>query len=822
MARWYGTDERSHSIDDRKTSSGSASSGTYDVDSKRRGRFAASQPVVLSEIFSDDKHRMPLRLQHSLSTVLITWLFIVSLTLSFSECVSLSASLVFAVVACVVAAIVQVCSLNGVSNFVLRLVGIATLLLNALAALLLPSFRAGLFSFCNQLIMRFDDVFNAYVPLFPAASSAGGDWVFSVLMGILLAFCIWELLANRLIVILTIVVFALSGMACWLDTGENVLAVALSVAAWFASWRLILGNRLVRISSVISAVLLSVVFVGVAIGVSSLYQPSQVTNQVRGAFIAGVDTLRYGDDSLPEGDLSTAASLSASDEARLDVAYRGSRTDDLYLRGFVGADLTSTTWMPLSHSSYEGTWTGMYSWLNARDFDPQAQRAAFDDEVDARMNTTTPTTPVDIQVTGADRKYVYAPTTTRTLTGASVDDAIDGPLWALGLRGPDSYSLQVDEVVSSADSVVTPSWLLATDTGEDDTVSYSGSEAVYRAFVYENYLGLSDEDRALMEKLFYDRTTWNVEDPSASVVISRVRVMLSTLATYTDTPQNVPAGVDFASWFLEGQREGNSAYFATAAVLAFREQGIPARYVEGYRASVTDATPGEDGVEHLSLTSADAHAWVEVYLDGIGWSPVEVSPGFYRQPYRADTIIEVNQNTADESSSNSEPAGALGGDVDTSQTDDENDGSPVMRIAVHILFILAALVVVLAAVFAGLEIRRNRKRTRLLADGRSDDQNVAVPALYDQLTLMAEAAGVAFDPARPRDGAEGFSRVFSSVTTEEYERIIELVQRSVFGRKILKPFEMRALRSFNVRIVDDMRPPSGLKEKLLWRYRYLR
>lgn len=31
----------------------------------------------------------------------------------------------------------------------------------------------------------------------------------------------------------------------------------------------------------------------------------------------------------------------------------------------------------------------------------------------------------------------------------------------------------------------------------------------------------------------------------------------------------------------------------------------------------------------VSLTGQDAHAWVEVYFDGVGWLPVDVTPGYY-------------------------------------------------------------------------------------------------------------------------------------------------------------------------------------------------
>ena len=67
--------------------------------------------------------------------------------------------------------------------------------------------------------------------------------------------------------------------------------------------------------------------------------------------------------------------------------------------------------------------------------------------------------------------------------------------------------------------------------------------------------------------------------------------------------------------------------YASAAVEAFRVHGIPARYVEGYYISAGDIAGSKDG--KTTVTGSNAHAWVEVYFDGIGWLPVDVTPGYY-------------------------------------------------------------------------------------------------------------------------------------------------------------------------------------------------
>ena len=88
--------------------------------------------------------------------------------------------------------------------------------------------------------------------------------------------------------------------------------------------------------------------------------------------------------------------------------------------------------------------------------------------------------------------------------------------------------------------------------------------------------------------------------------------------------RRLDAEADVAVSFLESYREGICQHYATAATAMYRALGIPARYVTGF---VGDVQAGKT----VSVTTKQAHAWVEVYLDGMGWVQVEVTgDGFFR------------------------------------------------------------------------------------------------------------------------------------------------------------------------------------------------
>ncbi len=93
--------------------------------------------------------------------------------------------------------------------------------------------------------------------------------------------------------------------------------------------------------------------------------------------------------------------------------------------------------------------------------------------------------------------------------------------------------------------------------------------------------------------------------------------------TYTITPGSIPEGKDVVEYFLFESKQGYCTYFATAAAILGRCVGIPTRFVQGY---LLDAgRVGNFGSYHVK--EAQAHAWLEGYIEGVGWLTFEPTPG---------------------------------------------------------------------------------------------------------------------------------------------------------------------------------------------------
>lgn len=97
-------------------------------------------------------------------------------------------------------------------------------------------------------------------------------------------------------------------------------------------------------------------------------------------------------------------------------------------------------------------------------------------------------------------------------------------------------------------------------------------------------------------------------------------------AEYTMTPGWAPLNEDIVEYFLFDSGRGYCEHFAAAATLMYRLYGIPARYASGYMVQPDAFEQQELGSWKAVVTDREAHAWVEIFLEDYGWTPVEVTP----------------------------------------------------------------------------------------------------------------------------------------------------------------------------------------------------
>jgi transglutaminase-like putative cysteine protease len=202
-------------------------------------------------------------------------------------------------------------------------------------------------------------------------------------------------------------------------------------------------------------------------------------------------------------------------------------------------------------------------------------------------------------------------------------------------------------------------------------------------------------------------------------------------------------------------KRGYCEQYAGAMAVMVRAAGVPARVALGY-------TPGEvqrDGGR--LITSSDAHAWVEVYFQGLGWVPFDPTP------LSAARSVEMSWAPRADARDDAEtdpgvPAPAVPSEAAPSERTDRgpdgvdpqalggSDGSgpwwPLLTGGGLLLL------VVLGTAPATARALQRRRRAAL----------TSVAALWDELRATADDLGLRLDPAwTPRQSAQQLTAVMA-------------------------------------------------------------
>jgi len=192
-------------------------------------------------------------------------------------------------------------------------------------------------------------------------------------------------------------------------------------------------------------------------------------------------------------------------------------------------------------------------------------------------------------------------------------------------------------------------------------------EKEYRSYVEETYTAKTESETialiaeeiksaAIAKKLEEGGDGILTEHEAAMAIVEYFR---GEEFFYTETPnaELVKGKKSVIESFLTDVKQGYCSHFASSAVFLLREMGFAARYAEGYVAK--DFQPLGGTKNRADILGTNAHAWVEIYVDGMGWMQYEVTPGEL-----CDDMYDPNSDTIDP-------------ETDTpAEEEEENDPSP--------------------------------------------------------------------------------------------------------------------------------------------------
>lgn len=489
---------------------------------------------------------------------------------------------------------------------------------------------------------------------------------------------------------------------------------------------------------------------------------------------------------MPKGALNDAESLDYQGDTVLTMTMEHPAPG--YLRDFVGTTFRDGTWEPIAKEAQSGKYLGLDQWLAQRDLYPQLQLSKLYGLDATRTGSAAKVSKVSVNNTGlsSEKLYLsYESIPTDELLGFS--KPVEQTVFAKGWHGVREYSYSsyapIFKDYGAEDLTAWTKALSSLDGFED----YLTAEKVYRSFVHENYLDIDDPYKEVVSATGAS----SLGNSRYNDIVYGVRKYLQDRFEYSEQVDRLDKNADALIVFATQTRKGYDAHFATLATLMFREAGVPARYVEGYYLSPKEMDFYADTKDiELEIYDNSAHAWTEVYEDGVGWVPIEVTPGYFslkeeETPQLTESVQRVSKRTP-------RPH------YDSAELPEENRTQPPQETKKdHTrLFILLGVVCGLFLLLDAILGRREYVKRKILAADSPESTRYG----YRFLMKRLQKQGFEVDPEDPYATAD--------VTMAGFRHYLDLVYRDVYSDEPgqLSPEERAEAAAF---VMEQWRRPSS-------------
>lgn len=611
-----------------------------------------------------------------------------------------------------------------------------------------------------------------------------GLWLAGIVAGILLAMV--SVALSRVPTLTAVLMAALSVAAAFVQP-DILLLFAAGISILLLSWQ--------KHKNAVSAA--SFLLVGVIVaGVAAI---SLQTGTMQSLSENAKNALHYwryekAGEVLPEGNLSEPVTKTESTDTILSVTADTAQT--LYLRGFVGDSYENGVWSALDAETAAEE-KDLFYWLHQSGFYPQSQLATA-----ARLMGNYQSGSVSVQNLAGCSLYRYEPCTVLPERAGLTKNKIQpSTLETNGLRGERGYSY---ETVSDAQTLL-PELLdfLQNDTS-DGVRSYLQMESAYREFAYSYALTVPAEFRAQLGAVL-DQCCESYGPADSLTKEQAQTAALAFLESCFDGSGDIALP-------LADTADGTTYQYATAAALALRYYGIPARYVEGYTVKTTENEP-------TSVDASAAGAWVEVYQDGIGWLPLALTPGL-EDLSAEQTESGIKPVGAGKEGNGDGPRVTEGQELeqDDAEPDNSEDNAPdggqrtglLHKPAFWIILVAALLLLLLAAIIIRHEVilkKRNETFTQ-------EDPSAATACLFTDCAALLAAMGFKRGTGSMLELCETAKEQLGEEYAAKLHDMTMYNAQALFSSRAITPEQLAEMHTFHDATLEKLKTHTNWPKKL--------
>jgi len=427
-----------------------------------------------------------------------------------------------------------------------------------------------------------------------------------------------------------------------------------------------------------------------------------------------IDSIRYGNNI--RGDGSLEPSDFKNDSTVLEVKME--KPESLYLKGFSGALYADGKWTQLPNETYYEE-NDLFYWLHEKGFSGLNQL----NQVSELMNKEDEENVITVTNVGASRKYIYYPYELMDPVIESGKSWSDSFVEAEGLTGAKEYSYRSSSNKTSRWPELSAEFF-NTD-GSDALDQYIINESHYNVSLYEDYTQLTFQQKKMLARYVGTKGNQEKEHVDYKQAISRIQAILEDNFIYSESDLK---GDDPVEQFFK-KKKGCDVHYASAATLMFRYYGIAARYVEGYIITPDDIKDIESG-ETIKVNAAANHAWTEIYIDGFGWVPLEITPEYYDKMKQPDMSKGLESDMVSDAFKNKRNI------QQSKQVDNNPDAKKKNTDIPWMIIMILAAVIVLFILLVKLIVKKIKKyldKKRRIKSFHNPDVKKGICAIYQYM-----------------------------------------------------------------------------------------
>lgn len=491
-------------------------------------------------------------------------------------------------------------------------------------------------------------------------------------------------------------------------------------------------------------------------------------------------------DYLTEGNLWDVKTRNDSDEIALNIALE--QPTSMYLKGFVGETYLDGEWSPLHKEIYATEYNRLHA-LEKNNF-----TAALQLSTPMNMDSTN----VKIQIVNASKKYAYLPYELASFSSKNFQTNDFSTYTANSFFGTEQLSFEIMPTIEKSFPIIAET--IYDNAQEQSISSYLINESFYNEYVYK-YETLLDEDTKLLLSQHVENIDVQTERLEYKQAIDYVQKFLENNLTYNENIEPLTSDKDYLQYLLEQNNAGYAPHYATVATLLFRFLQIPARYVEGYIISSQDVK-GMEGFSEVSITGKNAHSWTEIYIDAIGWVPIETTPPYLElmpqimAPKYSEEMQKVKPqfNSIENQTIDDTPQYVREDEIEHLTESTLKD----VKVWWEIIFILILLALILLIV--------RTRRFKLKGEQ-------AILAMYDDMHQLLAYKKIIYEGGSSRHIIPLIESEISTSGAELYESAVVIVQQILYSPEPLTEHQQREMKT----IVQDFKREIAKSNKPLSR-----